>query len=89
MCIDSQAMPSLEDVAELPTELARHLLPRAAQRIAAEEARLREAGAGDRRKLLQVPPRARTAHCTSAPSRHPLGTPAPSHARSVLALHLL
>ena len=49
-----QAVPSLDDVAELPAELARHLMPRATQRIAAEEVRLREAGAGDRRKLLQA-----------------------------------
>ena len=43
-----QAVPSLDDVAELPTELARHLMPRATQRIAAEEVRLRQAARGDR-----------------------------------------
>jgi hypothetical protein len=49
-----QAVPALDDLPDLPAEIARHLLPRAAQRIGAEEARLREAGAGDRRKLLQA-----------------------------------
>ena len=43
-----QAVPSLDDVAELPAELARHLMPRATQRIAAEEVRLRLAARGDR-----------------------------------------
>ena len=49
-----QEVPALDDLPDLPTEITRHLLPRTAQRIAAEEARLREAGAGDQRKLLQA-----------------------------------